>query len=99
MKLTKNYRSHPAILKFPNEQFYSGDLEPCADPNVVNAYLNSTHVVSRKFPVVFHSVFGKDDREASSPSYFNLDEVTVVKSILENLRNDTSIPLSECYIV
>ncbi|KAG7085878.1 hypothetical protein E1B28_003411 [Marasmius oreades] len=95
VKLTKNYRSHNAILKFPNEQFYGGDLEPCADPAVTNLYLNSPHVVSPKFPIVFHSVFGKDEREASSPSYFNIDEVTVVTSILEKLRKDTRIPLSD----
>ncbi|KAK1226909.1 hypothetical protein PQX77_010078 [Marasmius sp. AFHP31] len=95
VKLTRNYRSHNAILRFPNEQFYRGDLEPCADPSVTDLFLNSAHVVSPKFPVVFHSVFGKDDREASSPSYFNVDEVTVVKSVLEKLRSDTRIRLND----
>ncbi|KAK1216105.1 hypothetical protein PQX77_021283 [Marasmius sp. AFHP31] len=95
VKLTKNYRSHNAILKFPNDQFYGGDLEPCADPEIANLYLDSAHIVSPKFPIVFHSVFGKDDREASSPSYFNVDEVTVVKSILEKLRSDTRIRLND----
>ncbi|KAL0066361.1 hypothetical protein AAF712_006620 [Marasmius tenuissimus] len=95
VKLTRNYRSHNAILRFPNEQFYGGDLEPCADPKIANLYLDSAHVVSPKFPIVFHSVFGKDDREASSPSYFNVDEVTVVKSVLEKLRSDTRIRLSD----
>ncbi|KAL0066331.1 hypothetical protein AAF712_006589 [Marasmius tenuissimus] len=95
MKLTKNYRSHSAILRFPNEQFYRGDLEPCADPGITDLFLNSIHVVSPKFPIVFHSVFGKDDREASSPSYFNVDEVTVVKSVLEKLRSDPRIRLND----
>ncbi|KAJ8087594.1 hypothetical protein PM082_006427 [Marasmius tenuissimus] len=95
VKLTKNYRSHSAILRFPNEQFYRGDLEPCADPGITDLFLNSTHVVSPKFPIVFHSVFGKDDREASSPSYFNVDEVTVVKSVLEKLRSDPRIRLND----
>lgn len=30
-KLLQNYRSHPAILQLPNEQFYCGELLPCAD--------------------------------------------------------------------
>ncbi|KAI3612884.1 rna helicase [Moniliophthora roreri] len=95
VKLTKNYRSHNAILKFPNEQFYGGDLEPCADPKVANLYLGSVHVVSSKFPIVFHAVSGKDDREASSPSFFNIDEVTTVKSLVQKLRADRRIRISD----
>ena len=30
-KLLRNYRSHPAILKLPNEMFYNSELIPCAD--------------------------------------------------------------------
>ncbi|KAG8946805.1 hypothetical protein FRC04_011461 [Tulasnella sp. 424] len=30
--LRRNFRNHPSILQFPNEQFYSGDLEAGADP-------------------------------------------------------------------
>ncbi|KAK7047873.1 hypothetical protein VNI00_006201 [Paramarasmius palmivorus] len=95
VKLTRNYRSHNAILKFPNEQFYGGDLEPCADPKVANLFLNSAHVVSSKFPIVFHAVSGKDDREASSPSFFNIDEVTTVKSLVQKLRADRRIRISD----
>ncbi|KAF9260599.1 P-loop containing nucleoside triphosphate hydrolase protein [Marasmius fiardii PR-910] len=95
VKLTKNYRSHNAILKFPNERFYGGDLEPCADRRITELYTNSTHVVSKGFPIVFYSISGKDDREASSPSFFNIDEVTVVKSVVEKLRSDRRIRISD----
>ena len=30
-KLVQNFRTHPAILKVPNELFYDGDLMACAD--------------------------------------------------------------------
>ena len=88
MKLIKNFRSHNAILKFPNERFYDGDLQQCADATTINYYLNSTILPSKKFPVIFHAVSGKDEREASSPSFFNTDEVAVVKSYVEKLRNN-----------
>ena len=88
MKLVKNFRSHKAILQFPNERFYNGDLQPCANPAVINAYLNSSYLPSRKFPIVFHAVSGKDDREASSPSFFNIDEVLQVKDYVQRLRAD-----------
>ncbi|KAH6909394.1 RNA helicase [Coprinopsis sp. MPI-PUGE-AT-0042] len=86
VKLIKNYRSHPAILKFPNEQFYAGDLEAWASAATINAFLNSPLLPKNpKFPVVFHAVAGKDDREASSPSFFNVDEVLQVKSYVQTL--------------
>jgi helicase MOV-10 len=87
VKLIKNFRSHPAILKFPNEQFYAGDLQPCASAVTMNAFLNSPFLPKNpKFPVVFHAVSGKDDREASSPSFFNVDEVLQVKSYVQQLK-------------
>ena len=86
VKLTKNFRSHASILKFPNERFYSGDLEECAPATTINAYLSSPFLASPNFPIVFHSVAGKDDREASSPSFFNIDEVLQVKAYVQQLK-------------
>ncbi|KAF8895854.1 RNA helicase [Gymnopilus junonius] len=88
VKLTKNFRSHAAILKFPNERFYDNELEPSATPALINAYINFPLLPSKKFPIIFHSVSGKDDREASSPSFFNIDEVLQIKSYVEQLKAD-----------
>ncbi|TFK41436.1 RNA helicase [Crucibulum laeve] len=88
VKLVKNFRSHSTILQFPNERFYNGDLEPCAERAVINAYIGSSYLPSKKFPVVFHPVTGKDLREASSPSFFNIDEVLQVKDYVQKLRAD-----------
>ncbi|KAF9067041.1 P-loop containing nucleoside triphosphate hydrolase protein [Rhodocollybia butyracea] len=95
VKLIKNFRSHSAILKFPNEKFYRGDLQCCGDPKVINFYLNSQHVVKKTFPIVFHSTCGKDDREASSPSFFNIDEVTQVKALVQSLRSDRTLRITD----
>ncbi|KIK60714.1 hypothetical protein GYMLUDRAFT_167548, partial [Collybiopsis luxurians FD-317 M1] len=80
---------------FPNEKFYGGDLQCCGDPRVINFYLDSSHVVSKKFPIVFHSISGKDDREASSPSFFNIDEVTQVKQLVQKLRSDRTLRITD----
>ncbi|KAF5351162.1 hypothetical protein D9756_008289 [Leucocoprinus leucothites] len=88
VKLVKNFRSHEAILRFPNERFYGNDLQPCGERKVINGYLNSSYLPNKKFPIVFHAVSGKDDREASSPSFFNIDEVLQVKSYVEQLKSD-----------
>jgi helicase MOV-10 len=88
VKLVQNFRSHQDILSFPNERFYSGELQPCASPKIMNKYLGSSLLPNSKFPIIFHSVSGKDDREASSPSFFNIDEILQVKSYVQRLRDD-----------
>ncbi|CAK5278886.1 unnamed protein product [Mycena citricolor] len=95
VKLTKNFRSHPSILKFPNERFYQGELEACGSPSVVNAYVNWGPLPNGQFPVIFHAIRGKDDREASSPSFFNVDEVSQVKSYVAMLRDDRRVRITD----
>jgi helicase MOV-10 len=88
VKLVKNFRSHKAILNFPNQKFYSGDLVSCGDPAIIDSFLKSPYLPSKNFPVVFHSVYGKDDREASSPSFFNVEEILQVKYYVQKLKKD-----------
>lgn len=88
VKLIKNFRSHAAILNFPNERFYGAELEACADRRVINRFIGSSYLPSPKFPIVFHAVSGKDDREASSPSFFNIDEVIQIKQYVQKLKED-----------
>jgi len=95
VKLVKNFRSHNAILKFPNERFYRGELQQCGDPKTINAFIGSPHLASKAFPIVFHALSGKDDREASSPSFFNIDESTQVKAYVEALRADRKFRLTD----
>lgn len=37
------------------------------------------------FPVIFHGVMGKDEREANSPSFFNVSEIEVLIDYLTKL--------------
>jgi len=88
VKLVKNFRSHRAILQYPNDKFYGGELQPCANPTITNQYLNSDYLppTGKKFPVVFHSINGKDTREASSPSFFNIEEILQVQEYVKRLK-------------
>jgi helicase MOV-10 len=90
VKLVQNFRSHPSILSFPSEQFYKSELIPCGDPNVTHAFIGSSHLANKDFPIVFYAISGKDEREASSPSFFNIDEVTQVRTIVEELHKDSN---------
>ncbi|KAJ8688671.1 hypothetical protein PTI98_013429 [Pleurotus ostreatus] len=95
VKLTKNFRSHRAILKFPNEHFYGGELEECGPPHVINTFINSPLLPSPTFPIIFHSMSGKDDREASSPSFFNIHEAVQVQAYVEALRSNKRIRIND----
>ncbi|KAG8896893.1 hypothetical protein FRB99_008585 [Tulasnella sp. 403] len=94
VQLTKNWRSHPAILVFPNAAFYDQRLEPCADPKVVNSLIGSPVLPKPSFPVVFHGVEGQDQRDDKSPSYYNLKEVSVVVKYIDRLFRDKRHPLT-----
>ncbi|XP_071751362.2 putative helicase mov-10-B.2 [Centroberyx gerrardi] len=84
-KLLRNYRSHPAILKIPNELFYDGELQYCADEMIRNSLCRWEYLPKRDFPVIFHGVTGRDEREASSPSFFNIAEVEVMMGYVKKL--------------
>ena len=89
--LNKNYRSHPALLRVPNDLFYRGRLEACADPMRVNAFCNFSELteVAKKipggFPYIFHGVEGEDMREGNSPSWFNPIEATECLSYIKKV--------------
>ena len=63
VKLVQNFRSHPVILSFPNNVFYRGDLRACGDPHTIEAYLGSSLLPTKSFPIVFRAVSGQDARE------------------------------------
>uniref|UniRef100_A0AAY4B6J4 RNA helicase n=1 Tax=Denticeps clupeoides TaxID=299321 RepID=A0AAY4B6J4_9TELE len=84
-KLLLNYRSHKDILKIPNELFYEGELVPSADEIATSLYCNWEHLPKRGFPLIFHGVTGKDEREGNSPSFFNRYEIEIVVDYLKKL--------------
>ncbi|KAG8929264.1 hypothetical protein FRC01_004611 [Tulasnella sp. 417] len=88
IKLTKNWRSHDAILRFPNETFYNSELEVCGPCTVIDSFLASPVLAKKGFPVVFHGIAGRDEREAGSPSYFNIDEISLICRYVDELRSD-----------
>ncbi|XP_025018774.1 putative helicase MOV-10 isoform X1 [Python bivittatus] len=86
--LLRNYRSHAAILEFPNLKFYDGALKECAEHLITHSYCNWEELVTKEFPIIFHGVCGEDQREGKSPSFFNTAEISVLigylKKLLEN---------------
>jgi len=95
VKLVKNFRSHNAIISYPNKKFYRNELQPCADPIITSSCLRWDGLSTPGVPIIFHAMQGKDEREASSPSFFNIQEATEVKAYIQALKQDRSLALSK----
>lgn len=52
---------------------------------IVRSLENAEVLQKKGFPMIFHGVIGKDTREESSPSFFNIDEASLVKNYCEKL--------------
>ncbi|KAJ7416273.1 RNA helicase Mov10l1 isoform X1 [Willisornis vidua] len=94
-KLTKNYRSHPALLALPSKLFYHKELEVCADTSVVNSLLNWGKLPRKGFPLIFHGIRGSELREGHSPSWFNPTEAVQVMQYCCHLAKNENAAVSE----
>ena len=83
-KLVENYRSNEYIINVPNRLFYEGELKVCAD-EFRDVFVGWEELPNKKCPLIFHPVFGKDEREENSPSFFNIAEVETVVMYLKKL--------------
>ena len=86
-KLVNNYRSHRAIIEIPKQLFYDNELNECAG-EFRNVMLGWGELPNTDFPIIFHPVYGADQREAESPSFFNVAEVETVETYLKKLLDD-----------
>jgi helicase MOV-10 len=65
---------------------------------MIHSLERSDCVIKAGFPVVFHSIIGKDVREARSPSFFNVEEASLVKQYVDRLKTDKRLQLGEFFL-
>jgi superfamily I DNA and/or RNA helicase len=92
-KLVRNYRSHPNLIKIPNEKFYDNELECCGEQMTTHNLCKWEHLPEKGFPILFHSMTGENLREANSPSWFNPLEAQQVLVYVKLLLKETRPPL------
>jgi len=101
-KLVHNYRSHPCIIKLPNELFYENELIVSGNPiryKSLEQWEELPHK-NNKFPMIFHGIIGEDKREEQSPSWFNPEECKIVKEYVQKLlKTKQSITASDIGII
>ena len=51
-KLLQNFRSHPDLLTLPSKLFYDSELQPMADPFVINSLIGWNKLPNKKLPLV-----------------------------------------------
>ncbi|XP_037051434.1 putative helicase mov-10-B.1 [Bradysia coprophila] len=95
-QLTRNYRSHAAILRIPNEIFYDNSLEAVTEPGLIN--LDVHGLQSKNFPIIFQSVHGFCNKPGDSTSLFNSAEVNHVMDFVELLMQPEKHNLNQCDI-
>ena len=92
-KLIRNYRSHPSILKMPNELLYDGDLIASSDYGVSHNLSRWEYLPRQGFPIIFHAMEGENLREGNSPSWYNPQEAMQAVEYVDMLLNGTRPPL------
>ncbi|XP_058661937.1 RNA helicase Mov10l1 [Ammospiza caudacuta] len=100
-KLTKNYRSHSALLALPSKLFYHKELEVCADTSVVTSFLNWEKLPRKGFPLIFHGIRGSETREGRSPSWFNPAEAVQVMTYCCQLARSeySAVPVTDIGVI
>ena len=94
-KLLHNYRSHPSILKLPNDMFYQGELLAAGDPLKTHDMTRWEYLPNSKFPLLFHAMHGENLREGNSPSWFNPQEAQEVVNYVDALVHQSRPPVAQ----
>ena len=92
-KLLDNYRSHALLLALPNRLFYDDELRPRADPMLANCCLRWEGLPNPSAPILFDGLVGKNEREETSPSWFNNDEAVQVLAHVKDLLRTRRLPI------
>lgn len=54
---------------------------------------------TREFPIVFHAVEGKETREGTSPSFFNVAECEIVRDYINRLQTECKLAAKDIGVV
>lgn len=91
VKLIRNYRSHPDIIKQPNHLFYNSELICVGPSEIINSFCGWTALPNPKVPLIFHDVRGKESFDNLTHSCCNDLECEKVIEHLNSLLNEKTV--------
>lgn len=96
-KLTRNYRSNPAILAVPSALFYHDTLEPEAQS--VDRLADWDGWCGRRWPVLFHNNIGGDREERDGRGWHNPSKSRIALSYATWLQRTERLQSKKIYIL
>ena len=86
------------MISLPGELYYKSELVPCAQQALVDnclGFRGLPEAALGRTPLLFHGVVGQDTRDATSPSFFNPEEVVTVLEYIKLLLEDSELEVRE----
>jgi helicase MOV-10 len=71
-------------------------MRPYGDRDVTHLLVDSGVLQEKGFPIVFHGIKGREKRTKKSPSYYNINEASVVRDYCVALTSDPERRICEC---
>lgn len=96
--LTRNYRSHPAILSVPSLCFYNDTLIPEA-ATAVTPLQSSSLWCGRRWPVLFVPNTSADEIERDGGGWYNLIEARIACSLAQRLIDECAVHQADICII
>lgn len=85
VRLSIQYRMHPAISEFPNENYYNGEIQDGVKASERQKHKQNLTWPDASKPIIFVDVDGEERRSGRSKSWANTDQIRAVYQFIEKL--------------
>lgn len=86
VQLVDNFRSHPAILSFSNQQFYNSTLKARQDDSVANFAIGWELLANKDYPIVFQASWTASEMDGTS--HYNYGDIAFVIKYVGTMLRD-----------
>jgi hypothetical protein len=88
VQLVENFRSHPSIFEFSNEEFYNSRLVSRQKEETANFAIGWNLLPNKNYPTIFESNSSESEQKLKGTSMFNQGELEIVKKYVKALLYD-----------
>jgi hypothetical protein len=88
VQLVENFRSHPSIFEFSNEEFYNSRLVSRQKEEIANFAIGWNLLPNKNYPVIFQENWSESEQKMKGTSMFNQGELKIVEKYVTALLYD-----------